>query len=109
MKLNKMTKQELVKFLVANLKNEQGYVDLTGLDFTKEDIDCVIISEMKVDGDLYQEDQTVKGDLWQDEQEVEGDLTQNRQQVQGRVMQNYQRVRGNLIQNRHKVKGELYN
>ena len=104
-----MTKKELVKLLVENFKDEVGNLDLSGLDFTKEDIGCVIISEMKVNGDLYQEFQKVQGDLWQDEQEVEGDLIQNRHQVQGGLMQNYQKVRGNLIQNRHKVKGGLYN
>ena len=58
--MNKITKEDLVKFLVANFKRESGYVDLNDLDFTNEDILGVHITRMKVDGELCQGGQEVR-------------------------------------------------
>ena len=100
-----MTKQELVKLLVENFKDEYGCLDLSGLDFTKEDIECVDIARMKVNGNLYQGEQKVKGDLWQQEQEVSGDLDQRMQKVKGDLEQGEQTIGGYLYQNFQKVGG----
>ena len=100
-----MTKKELVKLLVDNFKDEVGNLDLSGLDFTNEDLNCVIISEMKVNGHLYQSEQKVKGDLWQQEQEVSGDLHQRMQKVKGDLEQGEQTIGGYLYQNFQKVGG----
>lgn len=95
---NKMTKEDLVKLLVANFKNEKGYVDLSKLDFTNEDIKGVKINLMKVDGDLNQCCQMVSGDLRQGYQMVEGSLFQSNQMVEGYLCQHSNDVRGKLIQ-----------
>ena len=95
---NKMTKEELVKYLVANFKDEKGYVDLSGLDFTDEDIRGVKINLMKVDGDLNQCCQMVSGDLEQGHQMVDGCLFQTTQMVKGCLYQHSNDVRGKLIQ-----------
>lgn len=71
-----MTKEQLVKLLVDNFKDEVGNLDLSGLDFTNEDLNCVIISEMKVNGHLEQGGQEVGGDLYQNFQKVGGNLYQ---------------------------------
>ena len=81
-----MTKKGLVKFLVDNFKDAFGNLDLSKLDFTNEDIKCVNISRMKVNGVLFQDFQKVKGDLWQEAQEVGGDLIQSRQTVEGQIV-----------------------
>ena len=91
-----MTKKELVKFLVANFKDEFGYVDLSGLNFKDEEIEAVDIRGMKVNGDLYQSEQKVKGDLRQEDQRVEGDLHQDCQKVKGNLYQGFQEVKGDL-------------
>ena len=93
-----MTKQELVKLLVANFKNEKGYVDLSGLDFTNEDIKGVEIDLMKVNGDLCQSMQTVSGDLLQGFQIVEGVLSQSNQTVKRYLFQDSQKVELDLEQ-----------
>ena len=103
-----MTKKGLVKFLVDNFKDAFGNLDLSKLDFTNEDIKCVNISRMKVNGVLFQDFQKVKGDLWQADQEVGGDLHQDMQKVKGDLGQGGQEVGGDLYQNFQKVGGNLY-
>ena len=95
---NKITKEELVKYLVANFKDEKGYVDLSKLDFTKEDIRGVKTNLMKVDGDLNQCCQMVSGDLDQGYQMVEGSLYQSNQMVKGYLSQHSNDVSSKLIQ-----------
>ena len=89
-----MTKQELAKLIEDNFTDKNGVIDLKGLTFSKD----VDISEMKVEGSLYQ-----------DKQEVEGHLYQNKQEVEGHLYQNYQKVGMDLIQSGQKVKGRTYN
>ena len=100
-----MTKEQLVKLLVENFKDEYGYVDLSGLNFKDEEIEAVDIRGMKVNGDLYQSEQKVKGDLWQQEQEVSGDLHQRMQKVKGDLEQGEQTIGGYLYQDFQKVGG----
>jgi uncharacterized protein YjbI with pentapeptide repeats len=102
-----MTKKELVKLLVDNFKDEVGNLDLSGLDFTNEDLNCVIISEMKVNRHLFQNRQQVQGSLWQDEQEVSGSIWQSNQTVKGNLYQNRQQVKRELWQGNQKVEGDL--
>ena len=73
---NTISKEQLVKFLVDNFKDEDGYLDLAELDFKNEDIKGVDISKMKVKGSLNQHCQKVSGDLFQDAQFVKGKLYQ---------------------------------
>ena len=104
---NKMTKKELVKLLVALCKDENGVVNLSGLDFKQEDVQVVDISGMQVNGDLYQGCQEVKGKLWQACQKVEGGLYQHLQEVGRDLHQSHQMVDGNLHQARQRVRGYL--
>ena len=76
-----MTKEQLVKLLVDNFKDEKGYLDLRGLNFKDEEIEAVDIRGMKVNGDLEQGGQEVGGDLYQNFQKVKGDLRQEKQEV----------------------------
>ena len=57
--MNKITKEDLVKYLVANFKNEEGIIDLSGLNFKDEEIEGVDISGMQVGGRLNQGSQKV--------------------------------------------------
>ena len=96
--MNKITKEDLVKYLVANFKNEKGIIDLSGLNFKGEDICGVDISRMQVGGRLNQGNQEVDGDLYQGRQKVKETLTQNQQNVEGSLWQDYQKVEGNIFQ-----------
>ena len=104
---NKMTKKELVKLFVSLCKDEDGVVNLSGLDFTNEKIKGVNTSFMKVNGHLYQGYQEVEGSLYQNSQKVERTLWQGNQEVNGSLHQNSQKVKGNLWQDNQKVKGNL--
>ena len=70
-------KEEIKEWLLRNAVDEDGDLNLSGLDFSDFAGD-VYISEMKVKGDLYQRDQEVKGDLIQKYQKVEGSLYQDK-------------------------------
>ena len=65
-------KEEIRDWLLNNCINENGSLNLSGLDFSDFEVD-IDISNMKVKGDLYQSYQKVKGDLYQRNQKVEGD------------------------------------
>lgn len=102
-----MTKEELVKLLVANFKDGYGNLDLSGLDFTNESIKSVDISRMKAKGDLYQNFQEVGRNLFQDQQEVGITLYQCSQKVGKNIDQSFQEVEGHLWQNNQEVGGTL--
>ena len=78
-------REEIRSWLLENCIDENGNLDLTGLDFSNFEGN-VDISYMKVAGDLYQ-----------DNQEVAGDLSQYNQ-VKANLFQGYQKVEGNLDQ-----------
>ena len=105
---NKMTKKELVKFLVTNFRDEYGYLDLRGLDFTNEDVKVILITNMKVNGNLYQGFQEVEKDLNQHKQTVKGSLYQNKQKVEGNLFQDFQNVDGGILQGNQMVEGDLF-
>ena len=86
-------KEEIRDWLLNNCINENGSLNLSGLDFSDFEVD-IDISNMKVKGNLHQRDQKVKGDLIQNSQEVKGDLIQNSQEVKGDLNQCYQEVEG---------------
>ena len=52
-----MTKQDLVKIIEDNFTDNDGIIDISGLEFNK----TVDMSEMKVEGSLFQSGQKVKG------------------------------------------------
>lgn len=63
------TKEEIKQWLLENCVEENGDLDLSGLDFSDFDGD-IYIGRMIVKGSLYQEKQIVKGDLIQSNQLV---------------------------------------
>ena len=65
------TIEEAKKWLIENRTDENGDLDLSGLDFSDFDGD-IDISGMKVKCNLYQDSQTVGGGLRQDCQKAEG-------------------------------------
>lgn len=69
----KVTKEELVQLIKENFTDENGHIDLRGLDFSdfNKDID---ISNMKVKGNLYQTKQEVGKILFQGGQKVGGKI-----------------------------------
>lgn len=112
-----MTKKELVKFLVDNFTDEDNRLDLSGLDFSEYEVN-VNISEMKVNGVLYQRMHEIKGDIYQNyhvvkgnlnqkSHKVNGELLQGEHEVDGYISQSYHKVNGNLFQRNHKVSGSL--
>lgn len=74
------TKEEIKKWLLENCVDEQGNLNLSGLDFSDFDGD-VYINALTVKQDLYQDNQIVGGDLYQNFQEVKRDLYQDYQEV----------------------------
>lgn len=89
MRKEKLTLKDLKKILLDNFVNENGNLDISGLDFG--DFDGIVnISYMKVKGDLFQCNQKVGGDLLQNDQKVGGDIIQSFQRAGGRIIQNYQ-------------------
>ena len=89
------TRLEIRNWLLENAVDEDGDLMLDYLDFSEFDGD-VIISEMKVKGNLSQDFQEVKGDLYQGHQEVQGNLFQDNHEVQGDLYQCGQEVEGDL-------------
>ena len=102
-----MSKEELVKFLVDNFIDEDGDLDLSGLDFSEYDCD-INIGHMKVSRDLYQNYQDVKLGLFQNNQKAGNILLQSEQEVGGSLFQGGQKVEGNLHQGHQTVQGDLY-
>ena len=101
-KEEKMTKEELVKLMIDNFSNENGYLDLSGLDFSEYDCD-INIGHMKAPKNLFQDCQAVKSSLFQDDQNVVGDLNQSGNIVRGNLYQDLQEVQGDLCQDKEDV------
>lgn len=102
-----LSKQEIKKWLLENCVDENGSLDLSGLDFSDFD-GSVDISGMKVKKNLLQNKQQVEGCLYQRDQRVRFDLDQSCQQVERDLDQHGQDVGGDLIQNSNDVSGNLY-
>ena len=98
--------QELKEFLLKNFLDENGDLDISGLDFSDFD-GTVDISFMTVKNSLMQANQKVGASLSQEEQRVEKNLYQDSQEVGGHLLQDRQRVGRDLVQNRQRVKGSL--
>ena len=77
-----LSKEKIKEWLLRNAVDEDGDLNLSGLDFSDFAGD-VYISEMKVKGDLLQGNQKVEGALVQSYQKVKGDLWQSYQKVGG--------------------------
>ena len=82
----KLTIKDLEKILLDNFVNENGDLDISGLDF-RDFNGNVYINHMKVKGDLFQYSQEVGGNLIQSHQKVNDDLYQNQQNVIGELIQ----------------------
>ena len=83
------TKEEIKKWLLENCVDEDGNLDLSGLDFSDFE-GSAYIDNMKVKQNLHQDSQTVGGNLYQDCQTVERSLYQDRQQVRRNLYQSNQ-------------------
>ena len=101
------TKKQIIDWLLENTIDDNGDLNLEGLDFTDFDGD-VRTSHMKVKKTLHQANQNVKGDLHQSYQNVEGGLHQDSQNVEGTLRQSYQYVKGDLHQSYQNVEGHLF-
>lgn len=80
------TNQEIKEWLLENAVDDEGDLVLTDLDFSDFEGD-VLITKMKVKGNLYQFCQEVGGNLYQQYQRVKGDLYQGSQKVEGKLIQ----------------------
>ena len=101
------SKKEIRDWLLQNAVDDNGDLNLDGLDFSDFDGD-VRTSYMKVKNNLYQYNQKVGGDLLQYSQKVGGGLLQNSQKVGGELLQNSQKVKGTLYQHSQEVGGDLW-
>lgn len=99
--------QELAKLLRELCYNEDNdCIDLSNLDFTPYRC-SVKTSGMKVDGNLYQEQQTVGADLVQGECHVKRNIFQADQYVDKNLFQDTQMVGCNLFQANCYVEGNI--
>lgn len=101
------SKEEIKQWLLANCVDERGDLNLIGLDFSDFEGD-IFIGDMKVNKNLYQDNQAVVGHLFQNFQVVGCTLYQEEQEVGQHLYQHRQTVKGDLWQGRHKVNGKLY-
>ena len=102
-----ISNEELVEFLLKNRLDDDGDLDLSGLDF-RGLTENVSIRDMKVDGTLFQDYQTVGKSLFQGNQEVKASIIQGSQKVGMNLYQNRQKVKGNLYQSTQCVEKDLF-
>lgn len=102
------TIKETKEWLLENRKDENGDLDLSGLDFSDFDGD-VYINNMKVKRSLFQNFQEVGAILYQEFQRVDKNLFQHNQQVGGELLQNNQTVGESLYQSNQTVGKNFYN
>lgn len=81
----KLTKAELVDIIINNFVDQNGNLNLEGLDFEKFDGN-IYIGKMKCKHNLNQSNQIVGENLYQQNQTVIGQLFQN----------NQKRIKGNI-------------
>ena len=87
---------EIRDWLLENAVDDDGDLDMSYLDFSD------------FDGDVYTWNMRVKGNLHQDDHEVQGDLYQSGQEVKGNLSQGSQGVGGNYYCSNVKVKGNIF-
>lgn len=88
------SKKELKEYLLKYYVDDEGYLDLSNLDFSD------------FNGDIFINNMKVKNNLFQDEQEVGEDLYQGYQKVGDNLYQDMQKVNGNLLDNKNIVTGK---
>lgn len=103
----KPTIDDLRDYMLEHFVDVFGYLDIGGLDFSEFD-GSVVISGMKVKGDLYQIGHKVERHLYQSEHNVKGNLSQSEHKVKGDLSQSWHEVQGDLYQSKHKVKGDYH-
>ena len=91
----KKTIEEVRDYLLENRVDEDGDLDLTGLDFSDFGGD-VYIGRMNVQGDLFQSVHKVQGDLYQNKHEIQGNLYQSGHNVQGDYSSLNIKVKGSI-------------
>lgn len=84
----KKSRDATKEWLLENRVNENGDLDLSGLDFSDFEGN-VDISAMIVNKNLFQDSQQVQGSLYQSNQNVEGNLMQTNQKVGGVLYEHY--------------------
>lgn len=99
-----MTKEKLVEIIKDNFTNDEGIVDISGMDFGECSVD---ISSLKTEKTLWQHSQDVNEHLYQNAQKVGQDLFQDSQEVGSDLVQNYQTVGGNLWEGIEEVGGKI--
>lgn len=115
----KLTKEEIKKWLIENCQHPHKYkcIDLSGLDFTEDDVQLVDLSGMKVPHivqshheakTISQEKHKVEFALAQDFQTVGSYLFQARQTVGKDLMQMSNHVSGTIIEGCH-ICEEVFN
>lgn len=80
------TNEEIKAWLLKNCVYEDGNLYLDKLDFSDFYGD-VYLCGMRVQGNLFQDQQIVGGDLFQDHQHVGEHLYQGAQKVEGKIFQ----------------------
>ena len=97
-----MTIQELNQLIIDNFTDDNGDVDISGMEFNCN----ADMSSMKVKGDLFQNNHKVDSYLFQNGHEVRRDLSQSSHKVRGDLYQYGHEVEGDLYQSNHEVKGD---
>lgn len=80
------TSEEIKAWLLKNCVDKDGDLYLNDLDFSDFDGD-IYLNHMRVQGNLFQDQQIVGGDLFQDHQHVGEHLYQGAQKVEGKIFQ----------------------
>ena len=102
------SKEEIKEWLLKNCIDEDGDLNISGLDFSDFNGN-ILRGSWKVKGDLFQRDNKVQGDLIQSTNKVQGDLIQSTNEVVGDLYQSYNEVVGDLYQIYNTVQGKTYN
>jgi hypothetical protein len=103
-----MEKQELVALLKKEFTTESGNIDISGLDFGNFD-GCVILSGIKLKGDISQSHHSNEGHIYQSHHSNKGSINQSYHANQCAISQDCHSNRGNIHQSYHSNKGEVIN
>jgi len=102
-----MTKEELVKYLVANFTDKEGNLKLLGLDFRGLGLKRIQFEAWKMDCDYLSRHHYVKGNVKQDSLDIEGDLFQGFQAVSKDIVQD-RNYAENIYQGKNDIRKNSY-
>ena len=103
-----MTKQDLVELLKKEFTNEDGNIDISGLDFGKFG-GVINLNKIKSRGDIYQGHHSNRGSVYQGRHSNEGNVSQSYHINEGIVLQSSHSNEGDVFQGHHSNKGEVIN